>query len=406
MTLPTVVHHHHHHHHPSLKTKSSSIISDGSDHQDEEATATTTKSFGVQDASASSSSALSSTKSSAIIFAIGFFGCMVIMELALEGANESFRDLDALPYAVTLFQFGCCFLLPCVVSRGKSLATFPTSWTQAVPYISLSTVVFGSTCLATMAVRHVSYPTKVVFKSAKLIPTMIVATVLQPGTKSYTCLEYTAAALLCAGVAGYGWGGGSSSSTSSTGQDSSVYGISLLLMSVFCDAFTPNIQQRLMASTTATPVEDGKTPNSPKQGVSAMLSALLFPRSLNAGLSAGALMTNANGVGCLGLLLYMAVGNFTLIPTITTCISNPLLLMYLTVVGMALATAVLCYTHLIQQSGSVVAVAVATLRKVATVVLSYVVYPKPLSLVHVASGLLVLAGILLSTYSKQSRPKK
>lgn len=46
--------------------------------------------------------------------------------------------------------------------------------------------------------------------------------------------------------------------------------------------------------------------------------------------------------------------------------------------------------------GAVVAVAVATLREVATVILSYIVYPKVFSVMHAISALLVLAGILLT----------
>ena len=43
-----------------------------------------------------------------------------------------------------------------------------------------------------------------------------------------------------------------------------------------------------------------------------------------------------------------------------------------------------------------IAVAVATLREVATVILSYIVYPKVFSLMHAVSAILVLGGILLT----------
>ena len=43
-----------------------------------------------------------------------------------------------------------------------------------------------------------------------------------------------------------------------------------------------------------------------------------------------------------------------------------------------------------------VAVAVATLREVATVILSYIVYPKVFSMMHAVSAVLVLGGILLT----------
>jgi solute carrier family 35 (adenosine 3'-phospho 5'-phosphosulfate transporter), member B3 len=72
-----------------------------------------------------------------------------------------------------------------------------------------------------------------------------------------------------------------------------------------------------------------------------------------------------------------------------------------------LSTAVLAYTRLIQASGSVVAVAVSTLRKVVTVTLSYIVFPKQLLTIHVVSGVAVLGGIVLSSYSsKQGRTSR
>jgi drug/metabolite transporter (DMT)-like permease len=337
-----------------------------------------------------------------LLFAVGFFACMIIMELALEGANNAFPDLQALPYAITLFQFGCCFFLPLVVSRGKSLVSFPKTPKEYVPYISLSVFVFGSTCLSTMAVRYVEYPTKVVFKSAKLIPTMIVATFLQRGSK-YGVLDYLAAMLLCAGAAGYSWGGGSPPGKS--GETSTSYtGVSLLLVSVFCDSFTPNIQQRLMTppSTALSTKTIASASAYTTPSVLSQLSSLFLPSEGGGlGLSASALMTNANGVGCIGLLLFMTA-NGSLLEAVAAAMTHPFLLIYLTVVGLSLSTAVLCYTKLIQESGSVMAVAVSTLRKVATIVLSYryIVYPKAVSMIHVVSGFLVVGGILLSSYSK------
>lgn len=332
--------------------------------------------------------------------AAGFFGCMVIMELALEGANNEFPDLVALPYAVTLFQFGFCFLLPLILSRGASLSTFPKTPQASLPYISLSLVVFGSTCFASMAVRFVSYPTKVVLKSAKLIPTMIVATALQKGSH-YGVLDYLSATFLCVGAAGYSWGSGSSAPRG--GDGNSWIGIMLLLISVFCDAFTPNIQQRMMAppvvGVAALPTT---TLHHHSDDFCTKLTRILFPGGLS--LSASELMTNANGIGCIGLLLFMAVSG-SLTEALAAALLHPRLLVYLLIIGIALATAVLCYTRLIQQAGSVVAVAVATLRKVATVILSYIVYPKILSKIHALSGLLVLVGILINSHSKQRNKK-
>ena len=336
------------------------------------------------------------------LYVVTFFLAMVLHELALEAASKAFSDMDELASAVTLFQFGFCFATPVFLTRGKALDSFPKSMKAGIPYITLSVVVAGATGLSTRSIMYVSYPTKVVFKSAKLIPTMIVSSILNPGAAKYGALDYFAALLLCAGTAGYVVGGSgvtNKSSTSSTSWRES-YGVMLLLVSLVCDALVPNLQQHLMAPVRqATNTEKGQRALS----TSAYLDKPTIPPSL--GLSAASLMVNVNCVAFLGLLIYMTISG-SLMEAIVVAIANPSLFVYLVIVGMSLGAAVLAYTKLIRASGSVVAVAVSTLRKVATVVLSYIVFPKSLLRVHVISGFVVLCGIVLSSISKKISNRK
>lgn len=98
---------------------------------------------------------------------------------------------------------------------------------------------------------------------------MLVSPFLNGGT-NYGLLDYTAAVLLCAGAAGFGFVDGSK------GDESSLYGIFLLGISVVCDGFVPNLQQKMM--------------NSPGVG-----EKQLSPQSL---------MVNVNVIGFSGLLVY------------------------------------------------------------------------------------------------------
>ncbi|KAG7353767.1 UAA transporter family protein [Nitzschia inconspicua] len=331
-----------------------------------------------------------------------FFTCMVIMELTLEGTQKAFHDFSGLAFAVTLFQFGCCFLLPVLHSNGATLKEIPKTPSAMLPYLLLSLFVFGSSGLATMSIRYVSYPTKVILKSTKLIPTMIMATLLQQTHgQRYGRLEYLAATLLCAGAAGYGFGESNISVSSHEGE--SYWGMFLLGTSVVCDAFTPNIQQRLMAPTCghhdhATAATTTTAATTWKQRLHRIQQSIFPPGGL--GVSASTLMTNANFVGGIGILIYMAMTR-VLVEALRVALVKPSLLCSLTVIGMSLAAAVSAYTRLIQASGSVVAVGVATLRKMVTVILSYFFYPKQFSRTHAISSLLILAGVLLSTYAKQ-----
>ena len=296
-----------------------------------------------------------------------FFSSMIVMELSLEAANTSFNDLDALAAAVTLFQFGYCFFLPMVVTRGKVIETFPSTLRELLPYVKLSLLVFGATALSTRSVRYVSYPTKVVFKSSKLIPTMIVATLLNKKSK-YGTMDYLAASLLCMGAAGFSF---ASKNDSTDDKNDGYYGIMLLCISITCDALVPNLQQKLMSS-------DGE----------------------KEGLSAPAVMINVNAVGFVGVSLYM-IANGSFMDALSAGKENPYLFVYLNIIGVGLSSAVLAYTRLIKASSSVVAVGVATIRKIFTVLLSYIVFPKPINFMHIISLLCVFGGILVSSFSRR-----
>uniref|UniRef100_A0A7S2UHY5 Sugar phosphate transporter domain-containing protein n=1 Tax=Attheya septentrionalis TaxID=420275 RepID=A0A7S2UHY5_9STRA len=334
--------------------------------------------------------------------------------------------MDALADAVTLFQFGFCVLTPLVATKGQAARNFPPSIRECIPYMQLSLVVFGATALATRSLVYVTYPTKVVFKSAKLIPTMIVSTLCSSRStkqkKTFGSMDYLAAALLCAGAAGYSFDGHHNNSNHNSDgkeQSSSSYGILLLTISVICDAIVPNLQQKLMSKMDTSPlksveqlssslrVSPGNTTSSPMSNTS---SSNGISRSGGSGgggeqggLSASALMVNVNVVGFVGLITWMIVTG-SLTSALSAMRQHPLLLLYLLLIGVGLSTAVLAYTKLIQASGSVTAVAVATLRKVATVVLSYVLFPKTILPIHMASALLVLAGVLLHTFYRPTSP--
>jgi hypothetical protein len=75
-------------------------------------------------------------------------------------------------------------------------------------------IVYGATTCTTMSLTYegITYVTKVMFKSAKLIPTMIVGVVKDTirersgvimKKRKYGALEYVSAFLLCLGAAGF-----------------------------------------------------------------------------------------------------------------------------------------------------------------------------------------------------------
>jgi len=370
-------------------------------------------------------------RSKVLFFSIVFFLSMVGHELALEAATTEFASLSMIAYWISFIQFGFCLCMPLIVTCGRAGKKFPNSFAKALPYVTLSLVVFGSTALASEALLYVTYPTKVVFKSAKLIPTMMVSTLFFRD-KHYNQRHYIAAFLICLGAMGFALDSKitthytatttsagdviaaaaatlntetavvSNSSTRAlqeveglqqdlqqqqqqqdedTAMAQAWPGLVLLTIAVICDALVPNLQKKFM---------------SPPLSLSAM-----------------ELMVNVNAVGFLGVSAYLFMSYMMLVfvGTSDTTTTNILpsfhsyLLFYLVLIGLGISTAIWAYTQLLQLTGSVTAVTVATLRKVVTIVLSYVVFPnKHISQWHILAGIAVLTGIVLSNIANNSSP--
>ena len=323
------------------------------------------------------------------------------------------------------------------------IRNFPREWKQLFVYAKLSAVVYGATALATksLAYEGVTYITKVVFKSAKLIPTMVVgalmdARAIKAGNKNvkvklYDFWDYGSALLLCVGAAGFCLTPKSADNDDASSnivedaksdemtesvansQGPHWIGISLLIGSVFCDAFVPNISEQLMQQ--GGRKDSGKDSGDKDDDEEVEMKSLLASTTdtnnshrvesqaqKKEGLSSASLMVNTNSIGFLLLLLSTIISS-QIVPIVTFMAVHPHCLLLHLVVGCGLGTAVLAYTELIKHSGPAFAVAVATLRKVVTVVLSYVIFPKAMTIRHFSSSCLVLAGIVVGFIGKRRR---
>lgn len=363
----------------------------------------------------------------------------LIHQLALESLSTTYQSFSHLSTSITLFQFGFCVLLPLTISTctgGDAIKSFPRSFKEIWRYIKLSAIVYGATACATMSLGYdgVTYVTKVVFKSAKLIPTMVVGVILDRRAnrvgKKYTAYEYASAVLLCIGAVGFCISPSDLKGDDDNSQENTEdvtegnmgahwIGISLLATSVVCDALVPNIQQQLMKGTTVRRVRPQSLPSNKDSDVEDSdgeiekeMKNLLDTDDLHAanqkqketksnGISSQALLVNTNSIGFTLLVLSTILVNRSFLSIISFLVTHPHFLILHVSVGMGLGTAVLAYTELIRRSGPAVAVAVATLRKVVTILLSYIIFPKPMTGVHVISAGLIVSGLGLSYYGRK-----
>jgi adenosine 3'-phospho 5'-phosphosulfate transporter B3 len=272
---------------------------------------------------------------------------------------------------MALTQFLGCFLVGLIsggelIPRRENISVEDLK-TAYLPYIALSFLVFCGTGVANIAVGYVQYPVKVVFKSSKLVPVMVVSVIMR-NSRSYSWIDYSAAVLICAGTVGFAWDAKKLNAENAESETGASFGIGLLIISMLADALVVNVQQRMMQ-------RERTDPNT--------------------------MMARLNLIGFLGVASYQVFsGQMDTLRALAR--SDPMLWAYVVGVGATLGFAILAYTNLVNEAGSVFAVGVATLRKVFTVILSYLVFPKALTWIHVVAGLTTFAGLVLS----ETRTKK
>ncbi len=109
-------------------------------------------------------------------------------------------------------------------------------------YPPLTCCLMMSSSLASWSLNYINFPTKVVFRSCKLLPTMIMA-YLMGNAKRFSSVEVGSAMAVCAGLITFAAGDRSLSN-----PQFHPFGLTLVSLSVFADAILPNAQEKLFRS--------------------------------------------------------------------------------------------------------------------------------------------------------------
>ncbi|CAN0171210.1 unnamed protein product, partial [Ectocarpus sp. 13 AM-2016] len=115
---------------------------------------------------------------------------------------------------------------------GKRVAPFRS-------YVVLAGLLGMSSSLSNMALNYIKYPTKVIFRSCKLIPTMAIAVLWRK--KIVSRWEFLAAFSVCAGLVIFG------KADAKLEPDFDPRGIAMVMLSVCADAFLPNMQEHVFS---------------------------------------------------------------------------------------------------------------------------------------------------------------
>ena len=229
-------------------------------------------------------------------------------------------------------------------------------------YLKLSLLTLSGMYFTNWSLKYLNYPTRVLFKSSKLVPTMIMGTLMQG--RRYSTLEYLAAAGLVLGILLFTLG------DAELRPDFHPMGVALISVGVAADAATSNYEEReffRLAQPASQP--EVVTYASLFGAVQALL--LLLP------------------TGELGVAIEHSVAHPEVMP----------LLVASSACGYVSVSFVLL---LINLYGATVTEIVKSMRKVLTVVLSFLLYPKPISDKYVLGGVAVVLS-LLATHELQRR---
>lgn len=274
-----------------------------------------------------------------------FFGAHNFLQEAItEKMNKQHSVI--LGYTEVLGVAVCSFIERCYIQRERGRIA-PLS---AYPLLTLC--LMGSSALSNISLDYINFPTKVVFRSCKLIPTMIIASIVHK--KVFSGMEYACATAICAGLvlfAAADW---------SVAPVFHPKGLFLVILSVCADAILPNAQERLF-----------------RLG-SSRLEVTLYTNLFS--LLAYSIATLWSG---------------DLVAAAKLTWNNQRLMLYFSVYTFVAYVAISVHMTVVKRYGGVTAVLVATGRKGMTLVLSFLCFPKHFSIYYLFGALLVLGGLLV-----------
>lgn len=257
---------------------------------------------------------------------------------------------------VTTFAFFIC-------AASEMLLTGDTKRKGLIKnYLALSVLTFFGTYLTMQSLHYLSYVTRVLFKSSKLVPTMVVGTIMQG--RKYSALEYIAAGFLVIGISLFTLGDAHTKDTFSW------VGLPLIVGGVIFDAATSNFEEKVFFRI-----------ESPASSAEVMCWSSFF----------GALYS---------VLVCYFQGELT--SAVQHSRDHPEFIPKALVSATCGYFSVIFVMNLIKQYGASVTEIAKSMRKVCTVLISFVLFPKAFCWQYPVGGVMVIIS-LVATQELQRR---
>jgi len=218
--------------------------------------------------------------------------------------------------------------------------------------------------LTNVSLQFLNYPTQIIFKSMKLITVMIGSLFILRA--SFTMYEYASAVCLVVAACFFSLG------DTDVSVEFPVKGITIVLLSLVGDSLHSNTQDSLLREHKASTSE-----------------AMLF----------------TNFFAAIASFVYILVTG-ELFAAIAYCQSYPIAYALFLLRSAVIYLGVLCFMLMIKSFGVVVATSVTTVRKIVSILLSFVLFPKAWSNKYWWGGLLFGVSLTLSVIDQRSKRAK
>ncbi|KAJ4713027.1 UDP-galactose/UDP-glucose transporter like [Melia azedarach] len=251
-----------------------------------------------------------------------------------------------------------------VYSQGFTTKQMVNPWKT---YVKLSAVLMGSHGLTKGSLAFLNYPAQIMFKSTKVLPVMVMGAFIPGLKRKYPIHEYISALLLVAGLILF------TLADAQTSPNFSIIGILTISSVLVMDSFLGNLQEAIFTMNPAT-TQMEMLFCSTVVGLPFLLAPMILT---------GELFTAWNSCSqhlyVYGVLIFEAMATF---------------------VGQV------SVLSLIAIFGAATTAMITTARKAVTLLLSYLIFTKPMTEQHGTGLLLIAMGIILKMLPESKAPTK
>ncbi|XP_031738120.1 LOW QUALITY PROTEIN: UDP-galactose/UDP-glucose transporter 2 [Cucumis sativus] len=265
-------------------------------------------------------------------------------------------------------------------------------------YVKLSAVLMGSHGLTKGSLAFLNYPAQLMFKSTKVLPVMIMGAFIPGLRRKYPPHEYISAVLLVVGLIIF------TLADAQTSPNFSILGVVMISGALIMDSFLGNLQEAIFTM----------NPETTQMEMLFCSTVVGLPFLIPPMLLTGELFkawTSCSQVRVISLSLHLIKKNlsplfpsfhslicwvkYTFLANTTCCMQHKYVYGVLVFEAMATYIGQVSVLSLIALFGAATTAMITTARKAVTLLLSYLIFTKPLSEQHATGLLLIGMGITL-----------